>query len=200
MSLEGSFEPRNWVYFSNVLRKTVPYDWRTYRERTRGQGGPCARNCQQTRVAQTQGTFRFVTVYEVGQISGLLGCSDLVCQRGDLEGGTSTCFKPWQSPWTKGFPAHVPINSPCPENTTGQKNKPNEDVPPGQWLLLSQDCDLATASTHDITAWLRGRTWRMSDDWATIRLDDGSTMTHPTETLNKHIEEICIVTTMVKYS
>ena len=28
---------------------------------------------------------RFVTVYETGQISGLLGCSDLMCHCGDLE-------------------------------------------------------------------------------------------------------------------
>ena len=37
------------------------------------------------RVARTQGTFRFVTVYEAGKISGLPGCSDFVCQRGYLE-------------------------------------------------------------------------------------------------------------------
>ena len=77
MSLEGLLESRDWVYFSNILRKTVPYDRRAYRERARGQGGSCTRNCQETRVARTQGTFRFVTVYETGQISGLLGCSDL---------------------------------------------------------------------------------------------------------------------------
>ena len=96
MSLEGSFEPRDRVYFSNVLRKTVPYDRRTNRERTRSQGGPCARNCQQTRVARTQGTFRLVTVYEAGQVCGLLGSSDLVCQRGDLEGNSFPDREPVQ--------------------------------------------------------------------------------------------------------
>ena len=60
------------------------------------QGGPCARNCQQTRVARTQGTLRFITVYEVGQIYGLLGCSDLVCQRGNFGGDSFPDREPEQ--------------------------------------------------------------------------------------------------------
>ena len=69
---------------------------RTNRERMKSQGGPCARNSQQTRVARTQGTFRFVTVYEAGQVCGLLGSSDLVCQRGDLEGNSFLDREPVQ--------------------------------------------------------------------------------------------------------
>ena len=52
--------------------------------------------CQQTRVALTQSTFRFITVYEAGQICGLLGCSDLVCQRVDLEGDSFPDREPVQ--------------------------------------------------------------------------------------------------------
>ena len=62
----------------------------------KGQGGLGARNCQQTGIARTQGTFRFVTVNEAGQICGLLGCFDLMCQRGDLEGDSFPDREPVQ--------------------------------------------------------------------------------------------------------